>query len=245
MTPSEQSRREVDHVLHLARHVQELCGSDPTAYRPDPPDVRVSQDLGIEVVGFHRQRGGRPLAAIERARELVTEMAQAAYEASNRSPISVHIHFNDGPLPQRELPLLAEQVAGAAALAAGLGRRHQISRGDLPEPAAGHILSIVARPCSLRRPWDCLSGGSVETSWAPVEELVRKKEAQLDRWPTWATRRWLLVVAGGADVVRGVPRLRFSAMYPQTDLMPPPRIASSFDRVYFLDVLTDHSVQLA
>ena len=246
MTRWSQKKRELRFVQQLAAHVGDLAGLRLAVAEYDPPDVSAGAEIGIEVTEFLRRRGGAPRVPVEKAREEITRRAQHLYEERGGRRLHVHVYFRDGPLPMHESGTLAEQIARAVfeqtARAAPSGEVH----GDqLQAPASACVNWISLHDDGHGGGWECLSGGSVESRWDEVEKLAKKKEADLPRWPASAKHRWLLIVASGTQLMSGQETLLFSSMFPQLDLMPAPTLRSAFDRIYFLDVVTDKVVRLA
>ena len=248
MTRADQRQRELRLVKALIRHEPELSGLLLASVDDDPPDVRAGEDIGIEVAEYHRRRTSRAgrrahQVAIEKAREEVTLTAKELYEAGRNRPLYVHIHYRDGVLPVSQAALLAEQLCEAVRSAASAAKLPCDIRGDrLPTPSSTCVDRIHVS--TVGRGWVCLSGGSVENTWDHIEELMRGKENDLPRWPIWAKRRWLLVVAPAIERVKGLETLLFSSMLPQLGILPPPELGSDFDRVRVLDVATGVARQI-
>lgn len=237
VTRPEQTEFELKSVCRLARDVAEFTEHDVALSPEDPPDV-IASGIGVEVTEFHRTRGDLELIPIEKEQVRVTQAAWEHYKRSGGVPQHVSIRFVEKPLPRRGRSLIARGLADVALdrmtrAASKLRLRGQELPGDL---------STHVRWIHMERPggdWNCLGGGSVEGDWAAIEPRVRTKEDDLSSWPASVARRWLLVVAPAVERVDGMDSMLFSSMFPHAGALPATQTESRFERVYFLDVMTD------
>lgn len=247
MTRQSQKDEELRHARQWAVHVPELSALPIVASHAEPPDVRVGDRIGIEITRYLRNGSPRdePAAvALEIMQNQVTRLAEAQYQSLGGAPVGVSVFFATAPIPRSERRGLATSLAEAVrALRLEPGVQGRIEPSQLPAPAARFVrgVSVHGRGAG----WDCGSGFLVDDSWDGVIARVRDKEGDLGDWPAWATERWCLVVAPGEVHAPGGPALVSAGILPQPDHLPDVDLETPFDRVYFLDALTDYVRRLA
>jgi hypothetical protein len=172
--------------------------------KSENPDFLVrSSDhtIGIELTRLFRRpaRGQSPLREQESLRERIAAVAKSRYDAMNRPPIHVSIHFNDQlALRKTEVSSLAGRLVELATrLTPDVGGRSEeeydwLNRAYFPEQIAA---VTIHRPDVLRKSfWGIPSADYVHTlSRAEVQAEIDKKNGRINDYRLQCERVWLIL----------------------------------------------------